>query len=140
MLLLHDCVVNIGSIGLVLLGTIRLFQSFCNRKVISTVHHSLIANLQRRLQKNPARLKSCLRQFGFRLNSNFLSCQIGKKLMVFPIESPYCFFFFYLICLSAILCQSFSATPEVSKDWGSLVEEEEEREANLQKKEMTNPR
>lgn len=35
---------------------------------------------------------------------------------------------------------SFSATPEVSKDWGSLVEEEEEREASLQKKEMTNPR
>ena len=67
--------------------------------------------------------------------------------MVFPVESLYCFllffffcFVFYQICLFVVLCQSFSTTPEVSKDWGSLVEEEEEKEARLQKKEMANPR
>lgn len=53
--------------------------------------------------KNPARLESCLRQFGFSLTSNFLSCQLSKKVMVFPIESPYCFSFFFFftkfVCL-----------------------------------------
>lgn len=146
-LLLHDCVVIIGSIGFALLGTMRLFQSFCKRKVISKVHHNFIANLQRSRQKNLARLESCSRQFDFRLTSYFLSCPLSKKINGLsrwkPLLLSAVFFFcfvFYQICLFVVLCQSFSTTPEVSKDWGSLVEEEEEKEARLQKKEMANPR
>ena len=50
-LLLHDCVIIIVIIGLALLGTLRLFQSFCKTNVISKVHQNLVANLQRSLQK-----------------------------------------------------------------------------------------